>query len=119
MAYLISASTGKIHITHYGIKSNTIRYSAAEYLFWEHFHVIHSSHPIRDPIGWKYSGAEDCQHTSIRPEQIKINIAAPSLNQIRANATSRPKGMTPGLRPEALQALKDSKIKEVNHGLDK
>jgi hypothetical protein len=27
--------------------------------------------------------------------------------------------MTPGLSPEALQALKDSKIKEVNRGLDK
>jgi hypothetical protein len=27
--------------------------------------------------------------------------------------------MTPGLSPEALQALKDSKIKEVNRGLGK
>jgi transposase-like protein len=113
-SYLISASTGRIH----NVNSNCMQYTKSEYQFWEHFHASHSSHPIRDLTGWKYWGAEDGQKKSVIPDELKINIAVPSLSAILANSVCRPKGIVPGIIPEALEAAKQSKMREVNLGLD-
>ena len=116
MAYLISSSNGRIH----NVRSNRMRYTEPEYMYWEHFYATHSAHPIRDLIGWKFWGSEDgsTQGGSVMPDQLKINIALPSLRSIRHRATCRPKDISPGLIPEVLEAIKAAKLTEVNLGID-